>query len=654
MSRPLLCATVVERTHESALEVALRAARRADLVEIRLDALRDPDPERLVTDAPRPLVLTCRAARDGGYFEGPEEERLDLLRRAISAGADWVDVEVTAADRLGDRGGTKVIVSHHDHEATPEDLDEILERIWHQSPDVAKVVTTANGPEDVIRVIRLLRDATGPVAAHTMGEAGLAGRILAARFGSTIVYGAARGGAPGAPGQPTLEELREEYALDRDLAGARVLVLFGGSLTHSVSPRMMNRTFRAEGIPAIYVPWALMDPGPVLEAAADLDLAGAAVTIPLKRRVMDHLAGLEPPAEKVGAVNTVVPTPAGLRGTNTDLDGALGAIREALPELEGRRALVLGAGGAGRAIAHGLADAGARLTVVDPVRDRARRLAEEVGGAEATLEEVDPDAVDLVVNATPVGQWPGDDESPLSAAFLRPGQVVMDAVYNPRVTRLLADAREAGCRTVPGIEMLVRQGARQLEIWLGRPAPLSRLREEGYAALAARLRPILVIGMRGAGKTTVGEILAARLGRPFRDLDRIIEDCAGRTIPEIFTEDGEPRFRELELAALRTELARDGAVLAVGGGALDAEEARRAVADRAPRVVLLSAPASVLAERIRDSGRPSLTGRPPEEEVAELLGRREPHYREVAEITVDTASGTPEEAAERALSDLSS
>jgi shikimate kinase len=229
----------------------------------------------------------------------------------------------------------------------------------------------------------------------------------------------------------------------------------------------------------------------------------------------------------------------------------------------------------------------------------------------------------------------------------------MDAVYNPRETRLLREARGFGCSVVPGIEMLVRQGARQLEIWLGRPPRVRTLREEGVAALDSRLRPLVLLGMRGAGKTTVGEILAARLGRPLRDLDRIIEDEEGRTIPEIFEEDGEPRFRELELAALRSELAREGGVLALGGGALDSEPARRAVSARGARAVYLSAPAEVLAERIRGSDRPSLTGRPPAEEVAEVLGRREPLYREVAEVTIDAASGDPEEVADRVLEALS-
>jgi 3-dehydroquinate dehydratase/shikimate dehydrogenase len=652
MPRPLLCATVFEPDRERALEWARRAARLADLVEIRLDPLSDPAPEPLVESAPCPVVLTCRATRDGGAFEGSEEERLALLRRAVAAGADWVDVEVDAAAALGDRGGSKLIVSHHDFEGTPDDLDGVLERIRSRRPDVAKVVTTARSPEDVIRVLRFLERSGPDVAAHTMGAAGLPGRILAARYGSAIVYGAARVGAAGAPGQLTLRVLVDEYGLDRDLADAAVLVLFGGSLSHSVSPRMMNRTFRAEGVPAIYVPWALDDPGPVLRAA-DLGLAGAAVTIPLKRKVMDHLAALAPSAESVGAVNTVVPGPDGLIGHNTDVDGAIGALREALADLAGKRALVLGAGGAGRAVAHGLADAGARVTVVDPVRERSRRLADEVGGEERLLAEVNPDSLDLVVNASPVGQWPDDGESPVPTTFLRPRHVVMDAVYNPRETRLLREARGFGCSVVPGIEMLVRQGARQLEIWLGRPPRVRTLREEGVAALDSRLRPLVLLGMRGAGKTTVGEILAARLGRPLRDLDRIIEDEEGRTIPEIFEEDGEPRFRELELAALRSELAREGGVLALGGGALDSEPARRAVSARGARAVYLSAPAEVLAERIRGSDRPSLTGRPPAEEVAEVLGRREPLYREVAEVTIDAASGDPEEVADRVLEALS-
>ncbi len=641
MSRPLLCATVFETGFEEARVAMLRAAPFADLLEIRLDALPRPEPEALVAMAPRPVIVTCRAEEDGGLFRGTEKERLALLRRGVDAGAAWVDIELRAADRF-DAGPAKRIVSHHDFEGTPRDLEALLARLRDRGAAVAKLVTAARGPEDVLRLLRALRGADFPLAAHPLGRAGRPGRILAARFGSAIVYGSA--GAAAAPGQPTLRSLVTDYRLDRDLSSASVILLLGGNLDHSVSPRMMNRAFARASIPALYVPFEAEDPGPVLAALGELEAVGAAVTIPLKETVIPLLHALAGDAERVGAVNTVVRRGDRLVGDNTDLGGALDALHAVLPSLDGLHAVLLGAGGAARALALGLAEAGARLTIVNRTRRRADRLAREVGARTGSLAELDPEEVDLVVNATPVGQWPRCHETPVPAEFLRPKHVVFDAVYNPLETRLLREAGEKGCRVVPGIEMLARQGARQIEIWFGGAVPPG-LREEGVRALEAR-RTVMLVGMRGAGKTTVGRLLSARLGRPFLDLDAEIEREAGRSIPDLFREEGEAGFRERERRELERALLRPGLVLAVGGGALDSPRARELVARFRPRVVLLAAAEEVLAERIRGSDRPSLTGKPPEREIGELLARRRPVWESLADLEIDSGRGPPEEVAE--------
>jgi 3-dehydroquinate dehydratase/shikimate dehydrogenase len=435
MSRPLLCATVFASDLRSALARAAAAPPEADLIEFRLDALRDPDPERLVRESPRPVILTCRPRRQGGAFAGDETERLQLLARGIAAGAAYVDVELDAAAALGDRGGARLIVSWHDLAGTPADLAGLLARIRSHSPDVAKIVTTATGPEDVLRLLDLLSRPGPPLAAHPMGRAGLAGRVLAARAGSAIVYGAADSRGPGAPGQPALRTLIDDYRLDRDLAGIPSLLLLGGRLGHSVSPRMMNRTFAARELPALYVPFEVDDPEPVLRGLARLAAVGAAVTIPLKERVAGLVDDLDPVAARLGAVNTVVREGARLAGGNTDVGGAMDAIRAVRPDLAGCRAVVLGAGGAARAIGGGLVWAGARVVFVNRTRERARRLAEMLGATESALDAVDPASVDLLVNATPVGQWPRAGECPVPESFPRAGQVVMDAVYNPGVRR---------------------------------------------------------------------------------------------------------------------------------------------------------------------------------------------------------------------------
>jgi 3-dehydroquinate dehydratase / shikimate dehydrogenase len=649
-----LVATIFESSTARALEVAALAVPSADLLEIRLDALADPDPARLVRDIDAEVILTCRPECEGGSFQGAEDERLRLLEEGIAAGAAFVDVEGFAAARLPDRKSTRLIVSHHDFSGMPEDLDGILDGLLSHRPDVAKLVTTAHGPEDVLRVLELLRrrGKDVPLAAHTMGAAGMAGRILAARFGSRLVYGAARLGGAAAPGQPTLRSLREDYALPRDLSETSVLLLLGGKLTHSISARMVNRTLRTRDWNAIYVPFPVADPRPIFDHLDELSCHGLAVTFPLKETIADLVTDLDPGARDVGAVNTVVRSGVKLTGHNTDVHGALTAIRREIPDPSGINAVVLGAGGAARAAAYGLSRAGAAVTLVNRTRERAARLAVELGVAERPLAGIDPETVSLLVNATPVGQWPATDESPVPAAFLRPSMAVLDMVYNPRETLLLRHAQAAGARTIPGLEMLAAQAERQLHLWLGAEDTLDTLRAEGARALSRLHRNLVLIGMRGAGKTTVGRILAERLDRPFVDLDQVIEADAGRSISDIFAEEGEVAFRHRERQALLRELAKDGLVLALGGGAVESGQAMAEVRRRDPLVVLLTAEVATLAGRVRGSGRPSLTGRRPEEEIAEVLLRREPTFEALAGLVVDTGRGSPMAAADRILDGL--
>jgi len=648
----MLCATVMEPTVERALDAIRGVADRVDLVEVRLDALASGDPAAIVAGSPAPLLFTCRSAVNGGGFSGSEAARRDILRAAIDAGAAWVDVELDAASDFAGRGDTKLIVSHHDFERTPDDLPALARRLADAGGDIAKLVTAAHRDSDVVRVMECLAGSETPLAAHTMGPVGFPGRILAARFGSEIIYGAARSEAAGARGQPTIRTLIGDFGMDRDLAGAAVILLIGQPLSHSVSPRMLNRAFRREGIDALYVPWETDDPEAVLGAMATLGVAGAAVTIPHKETVLRLLGSLHASAGATLAVNTITVREGVLEGRNADLGGALDAIRSVMPELDGMRALLVGAGGAARAIGRGLNDAGVTVRISNRTEARAERLAGDIGATAVDLADLDRGDLDLIVNATPVGQWPNEDVSPVPKDLLRPRQVVFDAVYNPLETRLLADAREAGARVVPGIGMLARQAARQVRAWFGREIDPATLEAEGRRALRLRRDPVVLVGMRGAGKTTVGRIVAERLGREFVDLDDRIEERAKKTIPEIFTESGEGYFRTVERQSFFRAAEQPAIVLATGGGLTESRVVRGAMRQGGMAVIYLSAPAVVLAERIAGSDRPSLTGARPEDEAGDVLRAREGHYREVATSEVDAASGSADVVAERVLDAL--
>ena len=273
--------------------------------------------------------------------------------------------------------------------------------------------------------------------------------------------------------------------------------VIGDPIEHTISPVMHNAAFRELGLDYIYVPFHVKAPelAQAVEGIRALNIRGCNVTIPHKVAVIPLLDGLDPLAEKIGAVNTVVNEGGSLRGYNTDAEGFLRALLEQGVEPGGKGIAVLGAGGASRAISYILAERDARLTVLnrreelDWAETLSWRIQHDLGREVGVLEHNDAGlaealaGAEVLVNATSVGMSPDDGETPVPARLLRAGMVVFDIVYNPVKTRLLWEAGEAGARTIAGIDMLAWQGALAFEKWTGREAPLDLMRREALEAL---------------------------------------------------------------------------------------------------------------------------------------------------------------------------
>jgi len=277
----------------------------------------------------------------------------------------------------------------------------------------------------------------------------------------------------------------------------RLCALLGDPVEHTMSPAMHNAAFRKLGLDYVYLPFRVSaaDLPNAVNGMRALGAAGFNVTIPHKVAVIPRLDGLDPLAERIGAVNTVVNNGGELRGFNTDGAGFLQALLEKGVEPRGRNVVILGAGGASRAITYILAERGANLTVLNRLQELewAEALAEmvqdslgrEVRALELTadaLAEVLP-AADILVNATSVGMSPNSEDSLVPTPLLRLDMVVFDVVYNPMVTRLLREAGEAGARTLSGVDMLAWQGALAFEKWTEQAAPLDLMRRVAVKAL---------------------------------------------------------------------------------------------------------------------------------------------------------------------------
>ncbi|MAG92343.1 MAG: shikimate dehydrogenase [Planctomycetaceae bacterium] len=494
----MICVSIGRTRHKMvALEHRALAEKGAQLVEYRLDWLSHmPDVGRLLKHAPTPVVATCRRQSDKGRWRHSEEQRLNILRQAIAAGVDYVDLEDDVAQKIPRYGSTKRIVSHHNFDETPEHLQEIHDRLAACDPDYVKLVTMANSPRDTIRMLKLVEEAQVPTIGFCMGELGTVSRILCGKYGAPFTYATFSRERELAPGQLSFEEMHDTYRYDSIKPTTQVFGVLGDPIAHSYSPLIHNAAFAAADVDAVYLPLrvpkdALTD---TLDAYDWLDIAGYSVTIPHKEGVLAKADRSDDSVKDIGAANTLFRRKQGVwHATNTDYEAALAGIRlglkarnESDASLAGKKILMLGAGGVARAVAMGVVRAGAALTIANRTKERAVELAGQLGCQHIGWENRASVLADVVVNCTPIGMHPHVDESPFEQNWLRDGMVVFDTVYNPENTLFIKQAREHECFTVTGIEMFVRQAAAQFEIFTGQPAPRDVMRDalrKGISAL---------------------------------------------------------------------------------------------------------------------------------------------------------------------------
>lgn len=481
---------IVGRTRHKMVQIELEEAvkRGAQFIEVRLDFFsRAVDFKRLFPHKKCPWVATVRRHSDGGRWKGSEAERQTILRQAIVSGFEWVDLETDVADSIKRFRDVKRIVSYHNINETPDDLEGIYEQMCQQDADVLKIVTMAQHPKDCMRVLNILKGAKRPTVGHCMGEIGLPSRVLSLKYGAPFLYAAFNKERGIAPGLPSLDEVTRYFNVRKIGPDTKVYGVLGDPVSHSFSPALHNLMFRQTGLDAVYLPFRVPR-GELPESLLAFDgvpVSGYSVTIPHKEAAAALAYEVDDRVKETGAANTLVKRAGGYYAANFDYEAALEGLRQNMPVVEGKAmeikgtgAMILGVGGAARAVAHALHHAGASpLWVVGRAADKTERLAAEVHGKAIEWEarhNIDPG---ILVNCTPVGMHPNLDDCPIHASFLKPGMVVFDTVYNPETTLLIKWARDRGCQTVTGTEMFVRQAAMQFELFTGRKPDLDAMRE---------------------------------------------------------------------------------------------------------------------------------------------------------------------------------
>ncbi|MDA1262920.1 MAG: shikimate dehydrogenase [Planctomycetota bacterium] len=516
---PVARTDAVSRALESAQAAKLHGA---DLVEWRVDTLAEDSHGssaivRLVQESPLPCIVTVRDESEGGAFSGSDDERIAVWRAASKAVPPpaYIDVELSTYHTRAPMGDSareiarisnmektdapRVILSFHDFRGRPPGLSSRVAEMWSDPGSaIAKVVWTARTARDNIEAFELLASRAKPTIALCMGEHGLMSRVLAPKFGGFLTY--ARADDHGtAPGQPTVEELVHNWGFRSIDQSTKVFGVIAYPVSHSRSPEIHNRWFRAANLNARLFAIAVAPSWEPFKATlaelfgyAPLDFCGVAVSMPHKEnaiRFVKEFGGvIEQSAQRIGAANTIGKSADGkLFARNTDADGVVESLANAMRraggdgDLRGKRIAILGAGGAARAAAFGVGSRGASVVIANRTASKAKKIAEEfaraLGDAPAldvkakALSALSKERFDVIINCTSVGMdgGPAAGQNPLPAeVVLDEHVVVMDAVYAPAKTALLLHAEQCGAKCVGGWEMLIAQAAHQFEGWTGK------------------------------------------------------------------------------------------------------------------------------------------------------------------------------------------
>ncbi|MPM06728.1 Shikimate dehydrogenase (NADP(+)) [bioreactor metagenome] len=483
----MLCLTLTGSTLEENRALVERNRKWISIAELRLDYLH-PDEQKIASSFPStvdlPVILTLRRSSDGGMCMLAEKQRLQLLYETAKGDFAYVDIEedvkktdlkfkdplfeqkVDLEQSLRQRT-IKIIRSYHNFECVPADIYGRISKLAARG-DIPKVAVTPTSMMDVITLFRVEQE-LGNIKEKIvigMGDYGVCTRILYKKCGSMLSFCSDSQAAPGHLGAQTMSEL---YRADKLDGNTHIFGIIGNPVYHTASPKIHNPGFEAIRYNAVYVPFLVDSVRAFFKLAEMLQIHGFSVTVPHKRSVQPYLGRITREVKQIGSCNTVVRIQNMWKGINTDYYGFLAPISEPLGKGEIKNALVVGAGGAARAVVWALHNHGVKVTILNRSLEHARTLASETMSSFDTLENAHlyNGGFELVVQTTSVGMGNNGNEESIPSFSFSGREIAYDLVYNPRETRFLKRAMEAGCTIIGGSQMLMEQGKLQFEAFTG-------------------------------------------------------------------------------------------------------------------------------------------------------------------------------------------
>lgn len=481
-----LCISLGDSHSQNLLKQIKQAGQWSDLIEIRLDKLRDLNMSTfslIKESASCPLIWTLRKTSHGGEFHGTEEERFQILRLLVShMQPAFIDLEADTPKEMIDdlqkrSPHTQWIISWHDLKETPENLDALFQKLVRLPATYYKIATFAQSTTDAIRMLQFtqkINQYQSHLCGLCMGELGQSTRILSPLVGQPFTFAALERGKETAPGQLTAEELIITYRFRDINRNTELLGLIGRPVDKSYSHVTHNAVFRELSYNAVYLKFHLEDEElfSFLNQIQTLPVKGLSVTMPFKEKVLTILQE----SHDLAACNTLVRTSKGWQGYNTDGIGAVKAL--GLPSLKNQKVAILGAGGTARAIALAAYREGAELAILNRTKERAENIAIPLNakwGSLDLLPSLTQAGYHCIIQATFVGMAPNFDETPIPADWVARNGIVLDVISNPPETRLLREVKERGGQIISGRELFIHQAVQQFVCWFSSNIPHSKI-----------------------------------------------------------------------------------------------------------------------------------------------------------------------------------
>ena len=480
----MLCLTLNGATMQENLTILAQNGQYASILELRIDALNLEDSSELEkailfpSSTSLPVILTCRRQTDAGFCDLSERKRLALLKKVSTGAFTYVDLEANV--RKPDfeaqlrAQGKKIIRSFHQFDSLKDNFDVKISHIIKKG-DIPKVAVQIDGVADLVKLFRFGErfKGKGKIIIIGMGRYAIASRVLYKKLGSMLTFCAEKD--PFKLGLISIKTMKDLYRADQVTDNTRVYGVIGDPVGKSLSPAIQNLGFKAINEDAIYVPFNVDDVKQFFILATILNIQGFSVTMPHKRHVLPYLGQTSREVRRLASCNTVCKKKNLWSGSNTDYYGFLELIQKPLKSGKIKNALILGAGGAARAIVWALRNHNVNMTILNRTLEHAKILAQEVSCNYGTLSDVGKYSgkVDLVVQTSSLGMdSPQNSENDPAKDFIYTGkEIACDLVYRPHETAFLLHAKQAGCKIIYGIDLLLAQGKLQFISFTGSPYP---------------------------------------------------------------------------------------------------------------------------------------------------------------------------------------